>query len=220
MNNPMVDYRTFIRLDSAELSQKIRRNAPPKAPGQWIFALLDIACTDYYSVNQEPGINLAVRLLFASRLLDFVDQELGVHNPFFVTRAYMKVARKAIEGGAHEVPHSLTADAVTARTLRCFRLTRAQALEVAGARRDRYLDALTAGLEGEEFRRTVRVDGDTELNTVTVLLPKARWFQGKITGRDIAGELNAWLDIYSDLELGDTVAELLNRRQRRSQEGT
>jgi len=218
MNNPMIDYRTLIRLDPTELPQALR-NAPPKAKGQWIFALLDIARTDYYPVNEEPGINLTVRLLFASRLLDFVDQELGAPDrSMIIALEYMKVARKAIEDNADEVPPSLHADAVLARTLQCFRLTRAQALEVAGARRKRYLDALTAGLEGEEFRRTVRVDGDSELRTITVLLPEARWFQGNVTDRNIADELNAWLDIYSDLSLGDTVADLLNRRRRGSQE--
>lgn len=219
MNNPMIDYRTLIGLDSIELTGALLRNAPQKAPGQWILALLDIACTDYYPVNQESGINLTVRLLFASRLLDFVDRELGAPDPIIVTRAYMKVARKAIEDGAHEVPPSLQADAVVASALQCFRLTRAQALEVAGARRNRHMEALTAGLEGEEFHRAVRGDRESELLTITVLLPDARWFQEKVTDRNVAGELKAWLDIYSGLELGDAVADLLNRRRRGRQEG-
>jgi len=56
----MTEYGALIRLGSSELSQGLRRNAPPKGVGQWILALVDIACTDYYSVNQEPSINLTV----------------------------------------------------------------------------------------------------------------------------------------------------------------
>ncbi|MET8637816.1 hypothetical protein [Streptomyces sp. NPDC004680] len=214
----MTDYGALIGLGPAELSQGLRRMAPPKGVGQWILALVDIACTDYYSVNQEPSINLTTRLLFASKLLNYVDEELDAPNPVILTRAYMKVARKAIEDSAHDVPASLQADAVVARVLRCFRLTRTQALEVAGAQRDRYLDALTARLEEEEFRHAVRVDGDEELQTVAVLLPEARWFQREVTDTTTAGELDAWLGIHPELTLGGTVTELLNRRLRRHQE--
>lgn len=217
MNDLMIDYRTLIRAESSELSQ-VLRNAPLKAKGQRVFALLEIARTDYYSVNEEPGINLTVRLLFASRLLDFVDQELGAPDrSTSIALEYMKVARKAIEDDAREVPPSLRADAVVGRALQCFSLTHAQALEVAGAQRGRYLDALTADLEGEEFDRAVRVDRAPELNTISVLLPKARWFQENITDGNIAKALNAWLEIYSDLSLGDSVTELLNARRERSQ---
>lgn len=217
MNDPMIDYRTLIRMNSTELPQALQ-NAPPKAKGQWIFALLDIVRTDYYSVNEEPGIDLTVRLLFASRLLDFVDQELGTRDrSTTIALEYMKVARKAIEDDAQEVPPSLRAEAVVARALQCFLLTRTEALEVAGAQRGRYLDALTAGLEREEFNHAVRVDRDSELNTIVALLPKAHWFQGKITDTNIADELNAWLDTFPELPLGETVTELLNARREREQ---
>ncbi|MGW6958764.1 hypothetical protein [Streptomyces chartreusis] len=218
MNNPMIDYRALVRLEPAELSQGLWSSAPPKSVGQWIFALLDIACTDYYPVNQEPGIDLTVRLHFASKLLNFVEQELDAFDPLIVTRAYIKIARKAVEDSADVVPPSLQVDAVIARTLRCFRLTRAQALEVAGAQRKRYQDALAAGLEGAEFDHAVRVDGDSDLQPMVVLLPEARWFQGKVSDRGIAGELDSWLEVYSGLTLGSTVTDLLDIRLRRRQE--
>ncbi|MGW6792422.1 hypothetical protein [Streptomyces chartreusis] len=218
MNNPMTDYRALVRVDSAELSQSLRSSAPPKFVGQWIFALLDIAFTDYYPVNQAPDINLTVRLRFSSELLKFVEEELDASDQLIVTRAYIKIARKAVEDGADVIPSSLQVDAVMARTLRCFRLTRAQALEIAGVERNRYLDALAAGLEGEEFDHAVRVDGGSDLQPIMVLLPEVRWFQGKISDRGIAGELGEWLDIYSDLTLGSVVAELLDLRLRRRQE--
>ncbi|QFQ99303.1 hypothetical protein F9278_27700 [Streptomyces phaeolivaceus] len=217
MSNPMVAYRVLIRAESNELTQALKEKAPPKAPGQWILALLDISCTDYYPVNQEPGIGLEARLLFASRLLEFVEQELDLPDPIVISRAYMKVARKAIEDGALQVPPSLHADAVVASMLQRFTFTRQQAVDVAETRRSRYLDALTAGLEEEEFLRAVCVDGASELVAITALLPTARWFQGKITDKTIADELNAWLDTYAELELGDAVAELLDRRNREQQ---
>ncbi|MGW3649289.1 hypothetical protein [Streptomyces sp. NPDC000878] len=215
MNDLMIDYRTLIRIESAELPQALR-NAPPKAKGQWIFALLDIARTDHHPVNQEPGINLTLRLLFASRLLEFVDQELGTpERSTAIALECMKVARKAIEDNAREVPPLLRADAVVVRVLRCFRLTRTQALEVAREQRGRYLDALTAGLDRREFDHVVRVDGDSELNTINILLPKVRSFQENISDGNVADELNEWLDIHSELLLGDTVTGLLAARQER-----
>ncbi|MFI6084721.1 hypothetical protein ACIBBB_27755 [Streptomyces sp. NPDC051217] len=219
MKNPMTEYSTLIRLDPAELPQSLRRGAPPKAPGQWIFALLDIAYTDYYPVNQEPDISLTVRLIFASKLLGFVDEELDAANPTTVTLAYMKIARMAIEENAHDVPSSLLPDAVVARALRCFRLTRTRALEVAKARRDRYLNALNEDLEEDEFMRAVRVDGDSELQTIEVLLPEFRQFQENVTEAHIADDLNAWLGINSELALGDDVEKLLGVRRRRRQAG-
>ncbi|MFF5161418.1 hypothetical protein ACFY3N_35470 [Streptomyces sp. NPDC000348] len=177
MNNLMIDCRVLVRLDSAELSQELRSSAPPKFLGQWIFALLDIACTDCYPVNQEPGINLTVRLQFASELLKFVEQELDAIDPLIVTRAYIKIARKGVEGNAGIIPPSLKVDAVRVRTLQCFRLTPAEALEVAGAQRSCYQGALAAGLEGGEFDHAVRVEGYSDLQPMLVLLPEARWFQ-------------------------------------------
>ncbi|MDG4857014.1 hypothetical protein P8605_02370 [Streptomyces sp. T-3] len=217
MDNPLDDYRALVTLDLAELRQALR-NSSPKAKGQWIFALLDIARTDYHPVNQETGINLEMRLLFASRLLDFVDQELSTPDrSTTITLEYMKVARKAIDGGAREVPPSLHADAVVRRALTSFRLNRMQALEMATAQRNRYLDALTSGLGDEELNHAVSMERGSELQAIIVLLSECRWFQEEITDRGIAGELNAWLDICPDLSLGDTVAELLNRRQRNHQ---
>jgi hypothetical protein len=118
-----------------------------------------------------------------------VEQELDAFDPLIVTRAYLKIARKAVEDSADVIPPSLQVDAVIARTLQCFRLTRAQALEV-GAQRNRYQGALPAGLEKEEFDHAVRVDGDSDLQPMVVLLPEARWFQGKVSDPAIAKELS------------------------------
>lgn len=215
MNNPMIDYRTLVRLDPVELSQDLWSSAPPKHVGQWIFALLDIACTDSYPVNQESGIDLTVRLLFASNLLNFVQQELETFDSDIVTGAYLRVARKAVEDSAAKMPPSLQVDAVIARLLQSFRLTRAQALEMAAEQRSRYQGALVAGLEKEEFDQAVRVDRGSDLLSIVARLPGARWFQGKVSNPVIAQELGEWLDVYSDLTLGSAVAELLDKRLRR-----
>jgi hypothetical protein len=216
----MTDYRTLIGLEPDQLSAALWRLSPPISPARrarWILALADIAFTDYYSVNQDPGVGLTVRLSFASRLLDFIDRELEIPNWTDIADEYTRFSRKAIEDGAQEIPPNLQVDSVVARMLECFALTRLQALQVASVRRERYLDALTADLQGEEFDRAVRVHGAAELLTINYLLSRSRWFRGKVSDADIARELHAWLDIFAELELGDPVAELLGNRMRRIQ---
>ncbi|MEV5063273.1 hypothetical protein AB0K94_19565 [Streptomyces sp. NPDC053794] len=211
----MTDYSTLIRLDSAELTRALRRLAPPHAPGQWIFALLDIARTDYYPVNQDRRISLTARLAFASRLLDFVTRELRPRDAALVAREYLKVARHAIESAAQEVPPALQTDAVVARALECFALTREQAMSVATERRFRYADALSSDLSEADFNSAVRTQGDKELSAITHLLQELQWFQGKATDKAIADKLKSWIEIYPRLTLGREMTTQLNTRQKR-----
>ncbi|WP_329258485.1 hypothetical protein OG223_37465 [Streptomyces sp. NBC_01478] len=216
----MADYGTLIRLEPAQLSEALWRLSPPMSPGRrarWVLALVDIAFTDYYAVNQKSDIDLTMRLAFASRLLDFIDRELEIDAQADIAGEYMRFSRKAMNDGVRDVPRNLQVDSVVARVLECFSLTRVQALQVAGIRRERYLDALTAHLQGEEFDRAVRVPGVAELLVLNNLLSEVRWFQEKVSDVNISGELTSWLDISADLALGETVAQLLASRRGRVQ---
>ncbi|MEU6476134.1 hypothetical protein ABZ858_04450 [Streptomyces sp. NPDC047017] len=217
--NPITDYSSLIRVEAEQLPEALRRLAPPVSPGRqarWVLTLVDIAFTGYYPVNEEPGIDLELRLSFASSLLDFVEQELDVHDPVAITREYIRFARLAVEEGAREVPASLQVDAVAARLLHWMPCTREQALRAAGVRRDRYRRALEAGLpQGEEFDRAVSFEGGAALLAVIVLLAEFPWFKEKVTDRGIAREVESWLDIAPELELGVEVEELLASRRRR-----
>ncbi|MEV5874841.1 hypothetical protein AB0L75_11520 [Streptomyces sp. NPDC052101] len=219
--NPIADYRSLIRIEPQQLPEALRRLAPPVPPGRrarWVLTLVDIAFTDYYPANKEQGIDLELRLAFASSLLDFVEQELDVHDPVTITREYIKFARLVVQKGAREAPASFQVDAVAARLLDGIPCTREQALRAAGVRRGRYRRALEAGLsQGQEFDRAVSFEGGAELLAVIVLLAELPWFQEKVTAGDLAREVRAWLDIAPQLELGDDVEELLaNRRRRRA----
>ncbi len=180
--------------------------------------MLDIAITDSYRVNQERDVDLATRLGFASRLLDFLDRELGVRSWANIAPEYVKFSRKAIEDGALRVPPNLQADYVVSRALDSFSLTRAQALLLAQEERERHLAALTADLEGEDFIRAVHLQRGPELFNIRNLLSSVRWFRGRVADADLAAELDAWLDISSGLMLGDTVAQLLAERIHRTRE--
>ncbi|WP_328743812.1 hypothetical protein OHT57_00575 [Streptomyces sp. NBC_00285] len=221
MNSPIADYRTLIRLEPPQLQAALWRLSPPLPPGRrapWVLALLDIAITDSYPVNQEPDVEITMRVWFASRLLDFIDHQLEIPHWERIADTYVSFARKAVEDGVQQIPPNLTADYIVGRALQRFSLTRTQALQVAAEERERYLEALTAGLRGEEFRRAVRVDGVTALFVIRNLLSEVRWFQGKVVDRDLAEELDSWLDIHSDLGLGDTIAGLLAARIQRNHE--
>ncbi|WP_143076654.1 hypothetical protein [Streptomyces sp. MUSC 14] len=218
--NPIADYSSLIRIAAPQLPDALRRFALPVPPGRrarWVLTLVDIAFTDYYPANKDQGIDLGLRLSFASILLDFVERELNVHDPVVISREYIRFARLAVDEGARDVPASFRIDAVAARLLGCFPCAREQALRAAVVRRDRYREALNAGLQqGEEFDRAVSFEGGAEFLAVTVLVAELPWFRGKITDRDIAREAEAWLDIAPELGLGDDVEELLAVRRRRS----
>ncbi|WP_037783193.1 hypothetical protein [Streptomyces sp. HGB0020] len=217
----MVDYRMLIRLEPSQLSEALWRLSPPLSSGRrarWVLVLLDIAITDYYPVNEDPDVNPTMRIWFASRLLDFIDRELEVPNWHQIAHWYVAFARKAIEDGVRDLPQNLQADYIVGRALECFALTRDQALQVAEKEREHHLDALAAGLEGEEFSRAAHVEGAGELNAIRLLLSDVRWFQGRVVDTDLAAELDSWLGIYSDLGLGDAVAQLLAQRIRVARE--
>ncbi|MFF7639935.1 hypothetical protein [Streptomyces canus] len=151
--------------------------------------MLDIAVTDSCPVNMEPGVDHPTRIRFASQLLDFLDRELETPSWDHIAHEYVVFARKAIEDGVEGVPTNLRADYLVSRALDCSSLTRTRALELA-----------------------------TELFTMRNLLSEVGWFQGRVVDSNLAAELDAWLSIYSDLELGDAIAELLGDRMRRTRE--
>lgn len=217
----MADYRVLVRLAPTDLPNALWQLSPPLSRAhraRWVLVMLDIAVTDSYPVNKESGIDHATRIHFASHLLDFLDRELEMPSWNHIAHEYVIFARKAIEDGVEDVPANLRADHLVRRVLDCFPLTRTQALELAMKERERYHGALTAGLEGEEFRHAVRVEGDADLFTIRNLLSDVCWFQGKVADADLAAELDAWLSICSDLELGEDIAELLGDRIRRTRE--
>ncbi|WP_234542263.1 hypothetical protein [Streptomyces shenzhenensis] len=220
LNSPISDYRMLVRLEPTQLSEALWRLSPPLSHGRrarWILVLLDIAITDSYPVNEEPDVDLTMRIGFASRLLDFIERELQIPDWSRIADEYVGFARKAKEAGLRDIPLNLKVDSVVGRISGCFSFTRQQAVQVADARRERYLEALTADLEEEEFNRAVQVDGVAELLTIINLLSLSRWFQGKVVDVDLAEELDAWLDVHPDLELGDAVARLLAERRRKIQ---
>ncbi|MDX3078400.1 hypothetical protein [Streptomyces sp. MI02-7b] len=215
----MALYQRLVKVQAPLLPALIRQEAAElPSPAHWALALADIAATDSYPVNRDPSITQELRFAFIAHLLDFVDQEVRLRHPHLLARKYLAYARLAIEDDLENVPEDLTPDSAVARALSCFPLTRTQALTVAKASRARYLHALTAGIEGEEFQRAVAVDGSAELNTITNLLHDMQYFfTGKLSKPEIAHELQAWSDIIKDLGLGETVHALLMQRMNRRQ---
>src|SRR5882757_7052505 len=159
----MADYRRL--LDASHDWVALRSIVLQGVSAQWINAMLEIAITDYYSINKELTNGPYLRYDVADRLLRLAQDE-DLMREAYITDLYMRFARKAVINRIEHIPLAMTVDLAVRRTISSIGLSRADALSAAVVRRRKYqavLDSLQPGeilqcrLVGIENKHLLRI---------------------------------------------------------------
>jgi hypothetical protein len=210
MRDQMADYRRLLDASQDQSAAALRSIVPRGASAQWINAMLEIAITDYYSINKDLTNGPYLRCDVADRLLRLAQDE-NLMREANITDWYMRFARKAVIDRIEHIPPAMTIDLAVRRAMSSIGLSRADALSAAVVRRQKYQAVLDSLQPGEVLPRTLVGIENEHLLRIQYLLPNIFWFANFIHDVELANEVEEWFSIASRLSLGPEISRRLKR---------
>lgn len=195
MRDLMSDYRQLVLLPVGQVEAWVSGELHAGVRGQWISAMLDIAITVYYSVNESPEATPRRRVELAAALLGFAAKHRRIRE-VFIAEWYMRFSKKAFEEEAHGIPSSMTVDSVIRYSLNCFELTKEDAHACADNRARVGRDPVE--IELSVIPGAAPSIGRKVLN-IKFLLGDMMWFADKVSDPELKREVLSWLDIREQL---------------------